>query len=60
MFPSFNGLHNPSNRYGMSLTNILNKGGLRLQPCLTPMYDLKKGVDPLLNLTHEFTEKVYT
>ena len=51
------GSHELLNKFGISFTKMLNSVGLRLQPCLTPIYDLKKGVIPLFNLTDEFTEQ---
>ena len=35
----------------MSFTNILNKRGLKLHPCLKPTSELKNGVIPFDNFT---------
>ena len=44
-----------SNISGRSLTKILKRVGLKLQPCFTPVVDSKKHVKPLFVLAHDLT-----
>ena len=43
---------------GKSLIKKLNKVGLRLLPCCTPMFDENKGVSLSLHLTHDLVGNI--